>query len=194
MAKPPMKLSGVTSLVVDSDRYGVGLLREMMRGLGMEAPVVVETVAEARNLLESREFELCVCESRLSDEPGTALVKWIRRLGTPVRFMSIIMLTEYSQTSNVRAARDAGVNLVIRKPVSPQALYDRIAWVAASTRKFVECDSYVGPDRRFKMIGPPNGIGRRETDLSADIGDAVEPNMSQTEIDMMMKPMKVIAE
>lgn len=194
MAKPAMKLSGVTALVIDNDRYGVGLLREMMRGLGMDAPVVVDTAAEARAMLEAREFALCICEARLPDEPGTELVSWIRRLKSPARFMSVIMLTEYSQTSNVRAARDAGANLVIRKPVSPQALYDRIAWAASSERRFVECDAYVGPDRRFKSVGPPNGVGRRETDLSADIGEAVDPNMSQMEIDMMMKPMKVNAE
>lgn len=90
-------------------------------------------------------------------------------------------------------ARDCGANVVIRKPVSPQILFDRLAWVSRVQRPFIECESYIGPDRRFKSIGPPGGVGRRSTDLSADVGTAKEPNMSQDEIDMLFKPAKIAA-
>jgi hypothetical protein len=37
-------------------------------------------------------------------------------------------------------------------------------------------------------------VGRRVTDLSIEIGMATEPNLSQDEIDSLIKPMKVMAE
>jgi hypothetical protein len=57
---------------------------------------------------------------------------------------------------------------------------------------FVESETYVGPDRRFKNTGVPVGTkGRRKGDLSADVGEAVDPNMSQDDIDNLLKPNRV---
>ena len=76
-----------------------------------------------------------------------------------------------------------------------QALYlslFRYRLTAPDDRQFVECETYVGPDRRVRNFGPPMGIvGRRQGDLSAHVGAAVEPNMEQSEIDLMMKPRRV---
>lgn len=55
----------------------------------------------------------------------------------------------------------------------------------------VVAEGYVGPDRRFKAMGPPLGVkGRRKDDLSAHVGAATDPNMDQSDIDMLLKPMK----
>jgi hypothetical protein len=51
------------------------------------------------------------------------------------------------------------------KPLTPKAVLDRIIWVARAGRRFVESDKFVGPDRRFKDAGVPEGVGagrRRE--------------------------------
>ena len=191
MSTSRMKLSGVTTLIVDDDRYGVAILTQILRGLGLETPAVVDTAAAAQALLENHCYDLFICEAELPDMGGGDLVRWIRRLKTPTRFMPILVLTGYSNARNVLAMRDSGAHLVVKKPPSPQVLFDHIEWSAKPPRPFIETENYVGPDRRFKSIGPPNGVGRRETDLSAEIGEAVEPNMSQAEIDAMVRPTKV---
>jgi hypothetical protein len=57
---------------------------------------------------------------------------------------------------------------------------------------FIEAQNYVGPDRRFKRLGPPAGMdGRRSDDLAVEVGEAQTPNLSQEEINLMMKPTKV---
>ena len=188
-----MKLSDVTAIIIDDDRFAVTLLTQMLRGLGLETPTVVENGAAAQALLETNCYDLCICEAELTDMSGASLIKWIRRLQTPTRYMPIVVLTGHSFMKNVLTVRDSGANLVVKKPASPQILYDHIEWSAKHSRPFVETDNYVGPDRRFKSIGPPGGVGRRETDLSSEIGDAVEPNMSQSEIDAMVKPTKVFS-
>lgn len=189
-----MKLNGVSTLVVDDDQFGIDLLTQMLRGFGMDQTRVVNTAQEARSALDSHTFDLCICSSLLSDQSGADFVKWVRRRKPPGRFIPILVLTAYSQMHTVTTVRDAGANMVIKKPVSPRVLYDRIAWAARPARPFIETSSYIGPDRRFKYLGPPDGIGRRETDLSGDLGDALEPNMSQAEIDALVKPTKVVAQ
>jgi hypothetical protein len=82
----------------------------------------------------------------------------------------------------------------VKKPVSPKVLFDHIVWSASQERNFVEGDSFIGPDRRFKFTGPPDGDGRRDTDVSAEIGEATQPNLSQQELDSTFKPTRVSIE
>mgnify|MGYP001184890821 CR=1 FL=1 len=44
---------------------------------------------------------------------------------------------------------------------------------------------------RRSMTGLPGGVGRRATDLNGEAGSQEERNMSQDEIDSMIKPMRV---
>ena len=192
MSLSKMKLSGVQTLVVDDDQYSTDLLLSMLRGFGIDQPRVLKTAQDARSWLQSHDYDLVICGVELPDAHGAELVEFIRHLSPPNKFAPIIVLTSYSNMSNVTRVRDAGAHIVIKKPVSPRVLYDRIAWAAKSPRSFVETHSYVGPDRRFKFIGPPDGVGRRESDLSGDIGEATEPNLSQAEIDALMKPTRVV--
>jgi len=46
-------------------------------------------------------------------------------------------------------------------------MLERIVWVAKEGRPFLFSGTYVGPDRRFRDGGPPDGIGRRREDLAA---------------------------
>jgi CheY-like chemotaxis protein len=188
-----MNFTGVTALVVESDAHSVNLLGEILRGFGLDRQIAVKSGSEARACLEHAVVELCFVEASLRDMKGVELVRWIRQKAPdPLRFVPIIVLTSYSQIDAVVAARDAGANFVVRKPISPQVLYDRVAWAAQGTRRFIETETYIGPDRRFKQIGPPEGVGRRCTDLSQDVGEQSSPNMSQEEIDSLMKPTKLV--
>ena len=193
MSAAKMNLGGVTALIVDDDKYGVTVLVQMLRGMGLDETTVVETGAEAKRVLTNHLFDLCIVEGELPDMKGSEVIQWIRHLDSAARFTPIIVLTGYSRASSVAAARDAGAHIVIRKPASPQILYDRIAWAARSPRPFVDAPVYAGPDRRFRSLGPPGGEGRRATDLKGDIGEATEPNMSQEEIDAMIRPTKIFA-
>jgi CheY-like chemotaxis protein len=189
-----LRLDDVNTLLVDGDAFQLNLLADMLRGLGLTRITLAETGAEAQDHFQQDSFDLCICESRLPDLGGAELVRWVRRLPPPARFVPLLVVTGYSEFRDVTSLRDAGAHLVMRKPAMPQALYDRIAWVAKPRRAFIETETYCGPDRRFKSLGPPGGVGRRATDLSAEIGDAVEPNMTQDEIDNLMRPTRICAE
>jgi hypothetical protein len=45
---------------------------------------------------------------------------------------------------------------------------ERIIWSSKEGRKFLFSDTYVGPDRRFRNVGPAKGEkGRRREDFTA---------------------------
>jgi CheY-like chemotaxis protein len=194
MTKDRLNLKGVRTLVIDSDSFSVTLLTQMLQGFGMDTVRVASSGEQAQAILQKDEFDLCICDSGIPDIAGADLVRWIRRLPTNTRFLPVLVMTSYSAINNVQSLRDSGAHLVMTKPASPQTLFDRIAWVSKPPRPFIECETYIGPDRRFKHLGPPNGVPRRATDLSVELGAAVEPNMSQDEIDSLMRPTRIVAQ
>jgi len=182
----------VSALVVDSDQYSTGILSQIFRGFGLSNHTIVGRGEEAQQRLLNGRYDLMICEAVLPDMQAAELVRWVRRLPNPTnKYISIVSLTAYSQLSNVVALRDNGANSVVSKPVAPNVLLDHIVWSTKSSRPFVETANYVGPCRRFKNIGPPGSAGRRSTDLPAEIGMAQEPNMSQEEIDSLLRPTKI---
>lgn len=189
-----LRLDDVKTLIVDGDHAGASLMLEMMRGLGFTSLRLVESAGAAFGLLDGADFDLCLCDAQLPDMTGADFARAVRARAAPSRFLPLLMLTSYAAYGQVTALRDAGAHLVMKKPASPQALYDRLAWVAQPRRGFVESETYTGPDRRFRSLGPPGGVGRRATDLSAELGAATEPNMSQEEIDSLIRPMRVMAQ
>lgn len=160
-----LNLRDVKTLIVDRDHFTASLVAQMIRGFGMDAPTIVGTAAAARDYLKSAVPDLILIEAILPDEPSRDLIAWIRHaMPEPLRFVPIIVLSGYTQLSAVRGARDAGAHFVLKKPVSPKALFDRIAWVARSERPFLETESFAGPDRRFAAKDPPDGAYKRPGD------------------------------
>lgn len=187
-----LNFAQIEALVIDSDQYSTSILGQILRGFGLSRHIMIDTGEEATRRLSNGHFDLVICDAILPDMHGGDLVKWIRRQPSlALKYVPIVVLTGYTQYSNVVNMRDAGANIVVRKPVSPNVLFDHIAWSARTERAYIETDNFIGPDRRFKNTGPPDGAGRRKTDLTTDIGSALEPNMSQSEIDSLLRPTKV---
>ncbi len=169
MAQARLNLRNVTTLLVDRDHFTRSLVAQMLRGFGMDTPTVLETAAQAKHHLMHHYADLCIIEGALPDMPSADLIRWIRRQEkSPFRFVPVIVMSGYTQLRLVSSARDAGANIVVRKPLSPQGLFDRIAWVARIARPFIEAGDFIGPDRRFRNVPPPDGKLRRETDEQSD--------------------------
>ena len=105
------------------------------------------------------------------------------------RTAAVILLAGHTSEANVLRARDCGASFIIAKPVTPRIVFDRVIWLAKDGRGFINTETYAGPDRRFQKLGPPpNTEGRRKDDLSLNVGEAKEPNLSQNEIDAIFNP------
>lgn len=171
-----LNFAAIRVLVLDADRYSSGIISQILRGFGVSHPIVVTTVEEAKKQIASGDYHVLITESRLADLPLDAFIQWVRRHPKlDVRFLPVIVLTGYTFFSRVTLARDAGVNSVVRKPVSPIVLFDHIAWAAQTDRPFIEASAYSGPDRRFHGVMALSQ-SRRMSDRSADdwLGDMPE--------------------
>jgi CheY-like chemotaxis protein len=192
MSNERINLSNVGVLLLDSHAEGLELLVQMFAGFGMHTPNRCSTAAEAQAVVRDRELNLVVVDSAVADMDGYEFTKWLRRSGgNPNRYAPVILLTGHTKASQVAKGRDCGANLVVRKPVPPLVMMQRIVWASKEARSFVEAPNYCGPDRRFRAMGPPVGMkGRRHDDLSVEIGEAKTPNLDQDDIDALFKPKK----
>lgn len=83
---------------------------------------------------------------------GVRLIRRIRRTaGDTVPFLPIVMVTAYAEPAKLALARDAGVNAILRKPVSLRELADGITVVCGDPLPFIRTRSYFGPDRRCRQ-------------------------------------------
>ena len=165
MAQARLNLRNVTTLLVDSDHFTRGLVAQMFRGFGMDSPIVCENGLQAKHHLKHHYADLIVVEGALPDMTSADFVRWIRRQEkSPFRFVPVIVMSGYTQLRLVATARDGGANLVVKKPFSPAALFDRINWLSRNDRPFIETADFTGPDRRFRDLPPLDGAYKRDSD------------------------------
>lgn len=180
-------------LLIDDTPEALEILSSVVRGFGVKQQTKCGSAAEAVSIIKAKPIDLVIVDCAMPDMDGYDFVRWLRREG-PKRTVTtpVIMLTGHATESRVHKSRDCGANFVVTKPITPAILLQRILWVARDERPYIDCDSYVGPDRRVRNLGPPLGMaGRRKGDLSAEVGEATEGNMDQSEIDMLLNPKRV---
>ncbi|MFC5344373.1 response regulator [Brevundimonas staleyi] len=197
MARPPtperVNLARSTVLLVDHNQKSLDMLSSIFHGFGVKQQMKCGSTQDAISIMQTRDVDLVLIDCSMPGMDGYDFTKWLRReTPPPVRYTPVILLTGHAAQSKVHKGRDCGASFVVTKPLTPTVLLQRILWLGADERQFVECETYVGPDRRVRNFGPPIGMpGRRDGDLSETVGAATEANMDQSDIDMLMKPMKV---
>lgn len=188
MARGTLKLHDLNIVIAEANAFQSTLVQGMLRGFGANLITEVRTTAAAVQALQERRVDILICDAKLPNEGGFALTRTIRRdAGNQNRILPIFIMASDTREVTVNAARDAGANMVIAKPMSPSALYDRMSWVALKPRQYVDTETYFGPDRRFKIEGYPNGVGRRKTDTVIDVAEEAGPALEQDDIDSLFK-------
>jgi DNA-binding response OmpR family regulator len=155
MSQLKLNFKSVTTLIVDRDRYTRSLIGQMLRGFGVGGIETLDSGEEAMKYVKENYVDLIILEATLPDMSGADFIRWVRRENKePLRFVPILVLSGYTQMRMISAARDGGANIVVKKPVSAQMLFDRVGWIARTPRAYIETGDYVGPDRRFKEAAP----------------------------------------
>ncbi len=189
-----INLKTIKALCVDANTHGLDILCQTLVGFGVERTHRAPSVEEAKDILTRKTIDLIVCDAQLGDESGHDFVRWLRLSDLdPNRHAPVLVVTGHALEAEVLNARDCGSNFIITKPLSPAVLMDRILWVAGSERLFIESDNYTGPDRRFKFEGLPAEFpaGRRKGDGSSVMGQPTSENLSQEELDGLVKPQRL---
>lgn len=174
-----INLSKATCLAVDDSAMALQVLSQVLSGFGIGRLLKSVTSSDAQRIAKENALDLIIIDGHMPNMDGYEFIQWLRReADNENRFVPILLLTGETRLSHVFRGRDCGANFVVAKPISPKVLLDRIYWMARDAREFIEAETYVGPDRRFKREGPPSGVAGRRRNDSADNVQGPERDLS----------------
>ena len=186
MKNSTINLKDLVILVADPNQYLRRVVSGMLRGFGANKVLEVENSVGLFQALSGQKIDLLLCDMRLPPHGGLKLVRTIRRNSdNENRTLPILLMSSDTSETTVKKSRDAGANIIVAKPMSLSALYDRLGWIVFNPRPFVDTASYFGPDRRFKIEGYPGGVGRRKGDKMIDVAAEEGPALGQDDIDSL---------
>lgn len=161
-----MDLKALRILVVDDNRHAAEIVKSVLASVGAQDIHEAANADRAFKLMKEVAFDVIILDQNLgAGGEGTQLVKRIRNdPGSPNPYVSILMLTGYTEQRRVQAARDAGVTEFLSKPFTISGLLRRIEVMIHQARPFVRSADYFGPDRRRRADPEYKGPERRRKD------------------------------
>lgn len=122
IANPDRKTASPHILIVDDEPDIIELLELTIARMGMDVSSA-KCVRDAKQLLQSRRFQLCLTDMRLPDGEGLELVKYIAEHCAD---LPVAVITAHGTTENAVAALKAGAFDYLPKPVSLKQLRDLV--------------------------------------------------------------------
>ncbi|MBI1775789.1 MAG: response regulator [Proteobacteria bacterium] len=148
------------------------LIRTILKALGVGTVIEATEGGHALEKLEANDIDLVITDWNMQPVDGLQLARHIRMApASHDPYVPIIMITGHTDKERVIAARDAGINDFMVKPVSAQQLFSRLTALIESPRHFVRTKEYFGPDRRRRTL-PFEGPDRRKPE--AEGGEAAK--------------------
>ena len=149
MDSSAVEFSKIRVLMVENNRLMRRILREMLRGFGVAELEETDNVPDAVSLIYREPFDVVILDFFLGDMDGADFTWRLRR--DPAcrnRKVPILLITAEPHHEKVLKVRDAGVDGMLAKPISPVDLYTRLEALLVRPRPFIVSQDYVGPDRR----------------------------------------------
>jgi two-component system, chemotaxis family, chemotaxis protein CheY len=147
------QIAALKVLVVDDDHHMRKVVRIMLTAIGVKA--VFEACDGATGLEAVRRINpnLVIVDWQMPKMDGAQFVRTVRSPGTfPVADVPIIMLSGHGDRWRVIEAARIGAHEYLLKPVSIQALQDRIVAIISKPRPSVQLDGYYGPLPRRLVV------------------------------------------
>ncbi len=139
-------------LIVDDSAYMRTIMRTILTSFGARKIYEAEDGASGFEKLNAYGPDIAVIDWEMPVLNGPELIKMIRNPDTCRHaFVPIILLTGHTERHRILEARKFGVHEILRKPVSPRAIYQRIAAIVLHPRPFIRTASYFGPEPRDEI-------------------------------------------
>ena len=126
-------------LIVDDDAKMRKLLGKFLQGHGFLTTAVHDT-QEARDALDTFQFDLIILDIMLPNESGIEFAKKLRETPSTV---AILMLSAMEDAKSRVLGLEAGADDYLAKPFEPQELTLRITTLIQRANIFQEVDSFV---------------------------------------------------
>ncbi len=142
-------------------------LREIMRdillrGIGVAEVIEAKNGEEALTMLRDTACDMAIVDCAMRPVGGIELTQRIRAGASTIDpFLPIILVSGRAEIAEIIAARDAGANEYLAKPLSAKILDLRLNSVIKHPRPFIRADNFFGPDRRRHANDGFKGAERR---------------------------------
>jgi CheY-like chemotaxis protein len=152
-------------LVVDDNQHMRTLVSAVLQAFGVKEVFEAQSAEAAWEIMALHRCDIIFCDWVMTGMTGLEFTERVRCApDSPNPFVPIVMLTGHTSIERVNAARDAGVNEFLAKPVSSKAILSRLIAVIEHPRPFVRTKVYFGPCRRRRKEGA-HGTERRASEL-----------------------------
>lgn len=142
-------MKDLSFLIVEENTSDVWTLKTLLRAFGVRQIEECADGARACDAFQAATPEIVLLSDRLSPVKSFEIVKRLRDFDdSPDPYVPIILAGPQLDNARIRRARDAGVNEMIKKPVTATDLYRAIDAVVNRPRPFIRVASYFGPCRR----------------------------------------------
>jgi two-component system chemotaxis response regulator CheY len=176
------ELSKLNILVVEDNQNMRTLMTTIMRMLGVDNVQFANSGVDGLSALRgaSKIPDIAFIDMRMEPGDGLTLTRQIRSgegfgsatagddasdrkvpRNAAISTMPVIIFSAYSEMQRVMAARDAGANDFLAKPLSPRAVLEHMTMVLRHPGDFIEAEAYRGPDRRRDRPFDYDGEDRR---------------------------------
>jgi CheY-like chemotaxis protein len=139
----------IRTLVIDPTGNSKTLLRRILANLGVMGVKAVDGTDDALLAMRQDLYTVVFCDELAGPLDPFAFLKALRRdLETRDVTVPVVLVSVGAEFSKVAAARDAGMNDVIVKPVSVDTIERKLISLVLEPKAFVTAKGFVGPDRR----------------------------------------------
>ena len=133
---PRAHLRGLKSLVVDDNATNRAVLEQTLAAWG----ITVESASDGREGLsalsqaaaDGRPFDLVILDYHMPGMDGLEMARQVER-PSGAQKPRLVLLTSSAESGDARAARRAGIDAYLTKPVRQSALYDALTAVTGSS-------------------------------------------------------------
>jgi two-component system chemotaxis response regulator CheY len=149
-------------LIVDDNLHMRKMIAAIVQAFGVTSIFEAPNGVQAWDKLRSQNPDIIFLDWMMPGMTGLEFTRMVRTSQEcPNPYVSIIMVTGYTQVEHVHQARDAGVTEFLAKPISANTVLARMTAVIENPRAFVRTPDYFGPCRRRRQDKDYTGPERR---------------------------------
>jgi DNA-binding response OmpR family regulator len=144
-----ISLDSAKVLHIDCEAESRSQLEATLRGIGFDKIAACDSSGKFTEMLTAEKPDLLFVDIDAEADWAFQTIRAIRNgeIGE-CAFVVIVALTQKPELEAVQAALQAGSDDMVVKPVTAQALRQRVLNQIENRKEFIATDDYVGPDRR----------------------------------------------
>jgi len=163
-------VQNLSFLIIDENAHELCMFKVLLRAFGVRQIEECYESAHAWDAFQASAPEIVIVSDKLISVRAFEIVRRLRNFeNSPDPYVPIIFASAHADGLRLRQTRAAGVNEIVRRPVTVTELYGAIDAIVNQPRPFIRVPGYFGPCRR-REASFYSRSERRRADVSRAVG------------------------